>query len=101
MDDALLAGTLALAVPLWMERVKAYPEEIRLARARECGQVVAERGDIIQFRAKKRGETARAFNALAEGIACAAFQPGGITFLGQHWCRDHEACRRAEAAEIG
>lgn len=91
----MLQTTLALAVPLWIERARTYPEDTRLARARECGQIVASRGDVIMFRDKKRGESAKAFNALAEGIACAAFQPGGITFLGQHWCTDHEACKAA------
>lgn len=30
--------------------------------------------------------SAAAFNALARGLAAAAWQPGGITFLGAHWC---------------
>lgn len=85
LRESLLAATLEIAVPLWIERVVTYPEELRLERARECAQVVAEKGDIIQFRSKKNGESAAAFNKLAEGIACAAFQPGGITFLGGHW----------------
>lgn len=38
------------------------------------------------------------FSKLASGLAAAAFQPGGITFSGQHWCTDHDACRAAENA---
>ena len=30
-------------------------------------------------------ETAAAFNALAEGLACLAFSPGGVTFYGLHF----------------
>ena len=84
-DSDLLRTTLSAAVPLWIERVRGYSEERRLDRARECAQVIAEKGDRILFRGKKVGETAAAFNALAEGIACAAFQPGGLDFLGDHW----------------
>lgn len=36
------------------------------------------------------------FNALAQGIAAAAFQPGGVDFLGGHWCMGH--CTREAAA---
>jgi hypothetical protein len=70
---------------MWIDRLRGYPESLRLERAQECGQVVAEKGDIIQFRSKKKGETAEAFNRLAEGIAALAFAPGGVTFLGDHW----------------
>lgn len=30
--------------------------------------------------------TAAAFNALARGLAALAWQPGGVTFMGAHWC---------------
>lgn len=83
--NALLTSTLSLAVPLWIEKVRSYSEEVRLERARECGQVIAEKGDVLQFKSKKKGESAKAFNALAEGLACAAYQPGGITFAGMHF----------------
>ncbi|WP_433460721.1 hypothetical protein [Micromonospora sp. CA-248212] len=37
------------------------------------------------------------FNALARALAAAAFQPGGITFAGMHWCTDHQQCADADA----
>lgn len=37
------------------------------------------------FRSKRKGETADAFNHLAEGIACLAFAPGGVRLFGSHW----------------
>jgi hypothetical protein len=80
-DAALLSASLSVAVPLWIERVRSLSVEERLSRARICGQVVAEKGDILQFRSKKKGETAEAFNRLAEGLACAAFVPGGVRFF--------------------
>lgn len=73
-------------MPLWIDRLKDRPVDYLIERARECGQVIAEKGDIIQFRSKKKGETARAFDALAQGLACAALVvPGGVTFLGVTW----------------
>lgn len=47
--------------------------------------MIAEHGDNILYRAKRRGDTAAAFNALAEAIAILAFAPGGVTFLGEHY----------------
>lgn len=82
----LLITTLQVAVPLWIERLRDRDVEYLMERAKICGQVVAERGDIIQFRSKKKGASAEAFNRLAEGLACAALVvPGGVTFLGVTW----------------
>lgn len=51
------------------------------------GDFVAERGDIILYRSRK-GEvrSAKGFNRLAEGIALGAYQPGGVSAYGLHWC---------------
>lgn len=80
----LLAGMLAVTVPLWIERMRRWPEESIFARAHECAQIVAEKGDVILYRGKK-GESAAAFNALAEGVAVLAFAPGGVTIFGLHF----------------
>ena len=60
-----------------------------LERAQVCGQHIAERGDVLQFKGKtpkERAKTAEAFNRLAEGLACLALTaPGGVTFLGVRW----------------
>lgn len=82
----LLRISLSAAVPIWilqLQRVSS-PEDI-IKRASRCGQIIAEKGDIIQFRSKKKGESAMAFNALAEGLACLAFAPGGVDFMGMHF----------------
>ncbi len=84
-NAGLLRITLMAAVPLWIERLAHKNYDEILARARECGQIVAEKGDIIQFKSKKRGETAAAFNALAEGLACLAFTVGGVRFMDLHF----------------
>jgi hypothetical protein len=61
-------------------------------RAAGLAGIIAARGDLILYRGGKHGESATAFNALAEGLAIGACQPGGVTFAGQHWCTDHAAC---------
>ena len=82
-------ATLQLAVPLWIDRLSRLPWSDVMARARECGDVVAQKGDVLQFRSKKKGETARSFNALAEGLACLSFAQGGVRFNGAHWEARH------------
>jgi hypothetical protein len=98
MSADLLPIALQAAVPLWIGRVRAMTLEQRQARAAELAQVIAERGDSILFRSGKRGESAAVFNALAEGLAIGAFQPGGVTAFGSHWCTDHAGCVAAEKA---
>jgi nickel-dependent lactate racemase len=85
VNEALLPIALDAAVPLWIEEVKRLPwcEVERCARA--TAQIVAEKGDIILYRSKKRGESAAAFNALAKGLACLALAPGGVKVFGRHW----------------
>ena len=80
-----LAAALDAAVPLWIEEIRGRSFTWRQARASECAQVIAEHGDIIMFKSSKKGETADAFNRLAEGIACLAYAPGGVRVLGRHW----------------
>lgn len=81
----LLRISLSAAVPMHVMELRRMPMRAVLDIARACGQVVAEKGDIIQFKSKKKGETAAAFNALARGLACASFCPGGVRFLGLHF----------------
>jgi hypothetical protein len=59
------------------------------ARAQECAHIVAEKGDLIMFRSKKKGKTAAVFNKLAEGIACLSFVPGGVKIFGMHFQSHH------------
>ena len=97
MND-LLSISLSAAVPLWIEKLRALEPEQRLARAGGLSDIIAAHGDIILYRGGKRGESAKAFNALAEGLAIGAFQPGGVTFAGEHWCVNHAECVAAREA---
>jgi hypothetical protein len=97
LKSELLAVHLAVAVPLWIERYRDTNAEEARRRAQICVQVTAEHGDLIQYRSKN--ETAEAFNRLAEGVAIASFQPGGITIFGLHFETTPPLRSRAEFAE--
>ncbi|WP_194821283.1 hypothetical protein [Micromonospora sp. S-DT3-3-22] len=98
-SDGLIIA-LQAAVPLWILELAALPPAHRDDRIRrwaaDSADTVAHKGDILQFRGGKRGETAAVFNALARGIAAAAHLPGGITAFGQHWCVNHSQCLDAD-----
>jgi hypothetical protein len=104
-SQMMLVEALRVAVPLWMAHWWRWPPAIREARGRHCGQLVGTHGDQIQWHSKSRKArvmqeatdeqpavvnagspgTAGTFNRLAEGLAIAAYQPGGVTAFGMHW----------------
>jgi hypothetical protein len=81
----LMRTSLAAAVPLWIAEVSGWSTERRLATARECADVVASKGDVLQF-GGKRGEAAAGFNALARGLACCADLLLGESWIGVKDC---------------
>ncbi len=83
MREELLREMLGIAVPIWIERLRGSSFEERALRGRSCGRHIAAHGDHILFRTE--GQTALAFNKLAHGIACCAYQPGGIRIFGLHF----------------
>jgi hypothetical protein len=87
--NPILSVALEASVPLFIEEMKMGPFSDLMAEAPSLAQIIAEKGDIIQFRSKKKGETAAAFNALASAIAIGSFVPGGITFAGMHFEATH------------
>lgn len=86
----LLRMSLEAAVPFLIEDLKRLPWEEVSRLAHESAQVVAEKGDILLYGGSKKGETARAFNALARGVAALSFVPGGVTVFGLHFEAKHE-----------
>lgn len=90
-----LSITLETAVPLHIAELANTSTATKASIARDCADELAARGDVLQFGG--RG-CAQAFNALARGLAAAAYQPGGVTFAGQHWCVNHSACQQTEEA---
>lgn len=85
MAADLLETALSVSVPIWIEDLKGKSWDHIQSRAAVCSQEVASHGDLILYKSKKQGESAAAFNRLAEGIACLAFAPGGVTAFGMHF----------------
>lgn len=78
----ILCVSLSAAVPL---RILEYqsrggPSDSDFERVRGYAEILGEKGDILQFRSKKKGETAEIFNKVADGLAVMAFCPGGVKF---------------------
>lgn len=86
MDNSeLLKIHLQMAVPLRIAEIQGMPFAERSRHAQIAAQMIAEHGDNILFRGRTQGESAKAVNALINGIALLSFQPGGITFMGLHF----------------
>ncbi|MFD9563370.1 hypothetical protein [Streptomyces sp. NPDC059994] len=86
-ENVVLVESLRVAVPLHMMELGSRSPEELIRIAAESATVVGSQGDVLQFRSAKRGETAKAFNALARGLAAGALVAwGGATFAGLHWC---------------
>lgn len=96
--DALVP-LLEFAVPLWIHHWRGSTPFTRTGRAAYCGEVVGTHGDVLMFRSRPVPArtleggveveavpgTGEVFDRLAEGIALAAYQPGGIRLFGHHW----------------
>lgn len=80
----LMRMSLAAAVPLWAHKMNDGPAELIFdsQRLNTIVESVTFRGDILQFGGAKKGEVAAAFNLLAEGVARAAYAPGGVRVFG-------------------
>ena len=98
-DDVkfLLALSLQAAVPLLLDELAHVPDRALTIRtwAEQAADEVGSRGDILQWRSSKRGETASVFNHLARGMAALATAPGGVRFLGLIFCSRHSPGGRA------
>jgi hypothetical protein len=85
----LLTAALGAAVPLTIKDFEVQLEYGRLTvddltrEAPELGQFIAEHGDNILYRSKKKGETAEAFNKLVRAIAILAIIAGEVKIFGQ------------------
>lgn len=85
-DHPALAGILPLGMLVALDEVGRLSETERMDLAREWGQVIAEHGDDLMYRSKRKGATASAFTGFIRGLAACAFAPGGVTWAGRHWC---------------
>lgn len=86
MEGDTLPIALDAAVPLWILQFRELPPE---ERQKKLAEVTADdlclRLEYVLHRGPKEGDTARAFNDLAQAIALLAFAPGGVRVFGRHW----------------
>lgn len=101
----LLADFLTLAVPLEIERMANADPQMRIEYARARWEVFQPRGGkqektaarltggaVLASDGARVGEEAA---IVAQVLAAMAYQPGGVTAFGIHWCADHAACETA------
>lgn len=84
-QEGLLKSMLPMAVMLNTLNFKELPWKQLQQIATDASQFIAEHGDNILFKGPKKGDTAKAFNELAKGVAVLSFAPGGVNILGMHF----------------
>ena len=83
-----LPDALELAVQLKLMDMNASNVTITeedIEKAVQTSHDIAERGDRLIYKSKKKGETAELFNKLVHAIVILAHVPGGITIFGKHF----------------
>jgi hypothetical protein len=85
-------GLFLTAVPMWAHRHYRTDPKEREQRAHALGDVIAESqaaaaiADPDARGTERKGDVAKVFNALAEGMAIGAYCPGGTSpFMGHVW----------------
>lgn len=83
----LLLLSLQIAVPLKIAEIRAKggPNDFQWEWARDFADELGERGDVLQFKGQRKGETATIFSRFAFALAIMAFVPGGVKFAGLHF----------------
>jgi hypothetical protein len=89
-NEALLIDSLRLAVPLRIMEIRDWTPQQRDNDACWYRQLLVERGggDTLMYGGGRPGEVAVTFRNLVHALAALAYQPGGVTFSGVHWCAD-------------
>jgi hypothetical protein len=89
--DPVTTAFLGLTVPMWIEMMRPWHPERRVRKGHELVELIAYEQAIAAMcdtEARgtiKPGGLTKAFNAIAQGLACLAYCPGGIVFAGHHW----------------
>jgi hypothetical protein len=91
-NGQLLAASLGAAVHIEMLKLQDLTPEQRAAEVRSAGVQIGQHGDTLQYGG--RG-TVSVFATTARALAVLAYQPGGVTFAGMHFCARHELCEQA------
>lgn len=105
MDQRRLAWTLALAVPLEIDQLRTVDDELRahqidaiIRRNQYPNNSVAMYSDDLMYGGLA---VATRFAELVRVLACLAWQDGGVTVAGMHFCARHELCEKADAEQGG
>jgi hypothetical protein len=85
--NPVLVPALEVAVSLfvWQFQEQGGITDEDIARVQFYLPDLLVHGDDLFFRSRKKGETAKRFNQVAEIIAVLSFAPGGITIFGLHF----------------
>lgn len=78
-----LVVMLADAVPLHINELRDQTPAERVRIAHDQVDVISGHSDHLMYSEK---QSADVLTALAVGLACLAYAPGGVTFAGLHWC---------------
>lgn len=86
LKATLLVGLLTTAVAMAQQDLTrlSWCDVERIAR--EAAVTIGSHGDDLMYGGKHCAST---FAALARGLAAISFAPGGVRFLGEHWCARH------------
>lgn len=79
------------------ERHRLHASRVNGGSRMECGRTCR-----ICLRGQPSHTAGELFTLLARGLAAAAFQPGGVSFAGLHWCAaPHDGCPHRARGEAG
>lgn len=84
--NPILDIMLTTAVPMYIHQLRGWSTQRRAETADRCTDLTTLADVVLEPTRKEAGTTAATFNAVAKGLACLAYAPGGITFGGIHWC---------------
>jgi hypothetical protein len=95
-----LGDALAALVPLAIAELEGSTFEQRRTYLAGAADIIASRADQMMFhdpRKARAGSSPGVLPALVRGVAVLAYQPGGVTVFGLHFCVHHEECVAADA----
>lgn len=88
-NPGLLQVSLDAAIPLWQiqisERFASREEAIAYLAEHASGLRELFGSEDILYKSTKPGDSAKAFNALAEAVALMSLMPGGVRVFGRQW----------------
>lgn len=93
--DVVLLASLDTVVPVRIAAIKRWSPQRRAREARQAWHKVSAEMSGAADLMFGGTHAAAEFNALTLVLAVFAYQPGGVTFAGFHWCTDHAQCQYA------